>query len=342
MTRYCIVGAGAIGSTIGGYLSRAGEDITLIDTWADHVNTMVSNGLTVTAVEEQFTTPIKALHLGNANTIKEKFDVIFISVKSYDTIWATHFALNYLRPEGFLVSAQNGINDDIIGNISGFGRIVGCVVTLGAGLYNPGNVEHTSVGNRLAFTIGEPHGIITTRAKNLAKALEAVGTTNTTTNLWGQRWAKLAVNCMANPMCALTGITSSESRSNPEVADKGIRIGREVVMTAKQLGIQVEAINNIPADSYERSTHPEVLEEIKSELAAGAGGSGAGLPSMLQDVKKNRRTEIEYLNGYTSIKAQEVGVETPLCNSITELIRKVERKELDPDINNLKLLDGPR
>ena len=74
--RLAIVGTGAIGSVIGAYLSRAGHDITLIDTWSEHVEAMNRDGLTVTSESEEFTTPVKALHLGEANTILEPFEHI--------------------------------------------------------------------------------------------------------------------------------------------------------------------------------------------------------------------------------------------------------------------------
>ena len=338
MTSYAILGTGAIGSTIGGYMSRAGHDITLIDTWADHVDAMSSSGLTVSADKEEFTTQVRAVHLGDVNALNQQFDVIILAVKSYDTIWATHFALNYLAPNGFIVSAQNGVNDDIIGAIAGFGRIVGCIVTIGAGIYEPAKVQHTSASDRLAFTIGEPHGIVTNRAKQIAEALTTVGPTKTTTNLWGQRWAKLATNCMANPLCALTGLGSAAQRTTSGVVDAGILIAREVVTTAKHIGIQVENINNIPADSYEQSTNPEIFEEVKSELAVAAVQLGEGRPSMLQDVMKGRRTEISFLNGYVDSKAAAMGVETPMCSAITKLVKRVENGELKSDLQNIKLL----
>jgi len=94
--KLAVLGAGAIGSTLGGYLSRAGRDITLIDLWPAHVEAMKRGGLRVTAQEEEFTVKVKAVHLADVCTLREEFDVVFLSVKSYDSVWATKFIEPYL------------------------------------------------------------------------------------------------------------------------------------------------------------------------------------------------------------------------------------------------------
>ena len=104
--RLAIVGTGAIGSVIGGYLSRAGRDVTLIDTWAEHVDAMNADGPCMLRRENgEFTTGVNAMHLGDVNTVVAPFDAIFLAVKSYDTVWATHFAMRYLTPTGIIISA---------------------------------------------------------------------------------------------------------------------------------------------------------------------------------------------------------------------------------------------
>ena len=133
--KLAVFGAGAIGSTLGAYLTRAGRDITLIDMWSAHVEEMAHRGLKVTAPDEEFTVKVKAVHLADACSLRESFDAVIFSVKSYDSEWAVRFIAPHLKPAGVLVSAQNGINEDWLAPAIGYTRIVGCVVTLGAGLY---------------------------------------------------------------------------------------------------------------------------------------------------------------------------------------------------------------
>ena len=184
------------------------------------------------------------------------------------------------------------------------------MITLGAGMYEPANPIRTSIASRLAFTIGEPSGIESTRAHAISDMLGAVGPTKVTPNLWGNRWAKLATNSMANPICALTGLGSAGSRDTPGVVDVTIKIGAEVVRVGSGLGVSVEPINNIPSQQYVDATEDATaLEDLKSQLAEGARELGDGRPSMLQDVIKGRRTEIEYLDGYVARRGREVGVD---------------------------------
>ncbi len=337
--RVAVLGVGAIGGIIGGYLTRAGQDITLIDQWGENVEAIREKGLTVSTQEGNFTVEATALHLGEVCNIAEPFDLVFLAMKSYDTEWATHFILPYMTSNGVIVSAQNGINDERIGPIAGWSRVLGCVITLGAGMYEPANPIRTSVADRLAFTIGEPSGVESGRAHAVADMLSVIGPTKVTPNLWGQRWAKLAVNSMANPVCALTGLGSGASRDTPGVVEVTINIGAEVVRVGTALGVDIEPINNVPAQQYVQATEDATaLEDLKSTLAEGARELGAGRPSMLQDVMKGRRTEIEYLDGYVARRGREVGVPTPACDRITSLLKRVERGELSSDADNIQLM----
>ena len=337
--RIAVLGAGAIGSVIGGYLTRAGHDVTLIDQWAAHVEAMKENGLRITSEEEKFAVSVKAMHLAEVSAAFEPFDAVFLCVKSYDTVWSVHFMLPYLAPTGVIISAQNAVNDELIAPIAGFTRGIGCVITLGAGIYEPAHAIRTSSGTRLAFTLGELNGMSTGRVNRLAEIMSNIGPSKVTTNLWGQRWSKLATNSMANPMAALTGLGSATVRTTPGVVEATIKLGAEVVRVGKALGIEIEPINGIPADDYESAGDGEKMEDVKTRLAAGAGELREGRPSMYQDVLKGRRTEIEYLNGYVARRGQDVGVPTPLNEAMTRLIKKVERGELQSDVSNIKALE---
>ena len=138
----------------------------------------------------------------------------------------------------------------------------------------------------------------------------------------------------------LTGLGSGTVRTTAGAVDASIRIASEVAQVGRALGVEVEPINGIPAETYERCDDAEVMEEIKTGLAEGAAELGAGRPSMLQDVMKGRRTEIEYLNGYVAAKGAEAGVATPVCEAITDLIKRMERGEMKPDVDNINHLEA--
>src|SRR5687768_7266191 len=103
-TRIGIMGAGAIGSIVGGLLTEAGYDVTLLDQWPAHVDSMNEKGLRLSGTCGEHLIAVRALHLHEAQSIREPFDAVFLAVKGYDTEWATMFALRFLRePDGVIV-----------------------------------------------------------------------------------------------------------------------------------------------------------------------------------------------------------------------------------------------
>src|SRR5262249_14921267 len=164
-------------------------DVTWIDQWPQHVETMRKNGLRLSGTCGDHIVPVKALHIYEAQAINEPFDAVFISVKSYDTEWATHLGIQYLKkPNGVVVDFQNGINDERVAAIAGRERTLGSVITIGAGMYEPGHAMRTDTG-AIGFKIGELDGKETERARELARIMSDVATTKVTTNLFGARKA---------------------------------------------------------------------------------------------------------------------------------------------------------
>ena len=336
--KLAVLGAGAIGGVIGAYLTRAGSDITLIDFWPAHVEEMKRSGLKVTAQEGEFTVRVKAVHLADVCNLHEQFDVVFLSVKSYDSVWAAHFIEPHLKPAGILVSAQNGINEDCLAPVIGYTRTIGCVVTLGAGLYEPGHAMRTTSLSRPSFALGELNGMMTPRVEELVKLLTPAGPARATVNLWGDRWAKLIANCMANALAGITGMNNMEMRANADVFPITIKIAGEALTVAQTLGVQVEPVGTISAKVYRDAARGMGVEELRSQWVERGRALGAGRPSLLQDMMKGRRTEVDHLNGYVVRKGREVGVPTPMNEAIVEVTERIETGELKQGPANLKLL----
>src|SRR2546428_3431753 len=152
--RIGIVGAGAIGSVVGGLLTKAGHDVTLLDQWPEHVEAMREHGLRLSGTCGEHVVKVKACHLHEAQAIEEPFDAVFVAVKSYDTEWATALAVRHVRPDGIVVDFQNGINDERVAAIAGRGRTLGCVITIGAGGDEPGHSMRTDTGESRFKTRG--------------------------------------------------------------------------------------------------------------------------------------------------------------------------------------------
>jgi 2-dehydropantoate 2-reductase len=336
--RIGIIGAGAIGSVVGGLLTQAGHDVTLIDQWPEHVEAMKTRGLRLSGTCGDHVVRVHALHLHEAQRIARPFDAVFVAVKSYDTEWATQLALAYLRrPDGVVVDFQNGINDDRVAAIAGREHTLGCVITISAGLYEPGHAMRTDTGS-LGFKIGELDGKDTARARDLCRIVDDVAPTRVTTNLLGERWSKLAVNCMVNPLAGLSGLGSAEVRTEPLPRRLAVHVGAEVITVGRAAGYEVEPIYSIAAQRFVDAAAGRGLAEVEADMSADARSRSGGRPSLLQDVMKGRRTEVEYLNGYVSQQGRKLGVKTPFNDAIVATVQSHGVGLLKPDPKNLESL----
>ncbi len=338
MERIAIFGAGAVGSYLGAFMARAGEDVTLIDQWPEHVEAVRATGMRVTGSQGPFGVPVKALHLHEVQSSKELFDIAFIAVKSYDTLWAATFMNGYLKPEGFAVSSQNGINDKTIASVVGEDRIVGCVMSgIQVALWEPGHVTRGGDPGRDrghdVFRVGEMNAVITPRLSRVVELVSNVDGAKATTNLWGERWAKLAANCMGNPVGAMSGLGSNGQADMAEARLLKMHITREVVQVATALGHRVEAIGGVDACTWLEIERGDVYEDLDSRLQAKARIDWHS--SMGQDVIKGRRTEIDHLNGLVARKGAEAGVPTPVNDATIAMVRKIDAGQVEPSPSNI-------
>lgn len=342
--RIVVVGCGAIGGYVGGHLARGGEDVTLIDPWPEHVNRMNTQGLRVDGVttQECFTTPVKAIHLTDVQHLakEQPVDIAFVSVKSYDTEWATALICQYLAPDGFVVSLQNCMNEETVARVAGPERTVGCIAsTLAAELIGPGHVQRNvplAGEGHAAFRVGEMHGRMTDRVQEVAELLRHADSAKATSNLWGERWTKLIVNGMRNGLSAATGLSGKERDSNPKTRDISIRLGAEAVRVGWALGYQLEKIGGIvdadlvAAADGDAKARANVDAQLDRMVAI---RSDDQRPSMGQDMRKGRRTEIELINGFIAAKGDETGIPTPANKALVDAVKRVERGEIAASID---------
>ena len=221
--RIAFVGAGALGGYVGGYFAHDGHDVTLIDPWPEHIETIRRHGLTLTGLtpEEHLTvTAAKTMHLTEVQSLAKQnpIDIAFVAVKSYDTEWATMLIRPHLAPDGYVVSLQNCLNEKRIAGIVGWGRTVGAIAAiLSAELYAPGKIRRTGAKNppgHEVYRVGEVHGRVTQRIEELGAMIRTVDTCKVTDNLWGERWSKLCVNGMHNGVSAASGLSGNDMRQD--------------------------------------------------------------------------------------------------------------------------------
>ena len=340
MTRVCIVGAGAVGGYVGAHMTHAGVDVTMVDAWPDNVQAMRSQGIAVSGMQGagSVQTPVHALHIGDVSQLVREppFDVVLIAVKSYDTAWATQLIAPFAAPTGCFVSLQNGINEETIASVVGWGRVLGCSVSaLAAELIAPGTIVRNSpLGDehKWGLRIGEVHGQITPRAEAIARLLSHCDTCKVTTNLWGERWSKLTINAMRNGVCALTGLTGRE-RDHHEIARHvSISLGSSSVQVGRALGLALEPVGGLDLDVLARAQDdPAALAAITQMIMEVANSrSDAQRPSMGQDIRKGRRTETDDINGLVARRGVEVGIDVTYHQRVNQIIQRIERGEIAP------------
>jgi len=340
--RIAFVGAGALGGYVGGYFARAGLDVTLIDPWPEHVETIRKTGLELDGLtpEEKFTVKPRILHLTEVQSLaKTPFDIAFVSMKSYDTAWATALIAPYLAPEGFVVSLQNCMNEETIAGVVGWGRTVGVVASLiSVDLFEQGKIRRTIAkggDKHTVFRVGEPHGRITARVEELVRWFQGIDSSKPTTNLWGERWAKLVQNGMGNGVSAATGLSSADCGRNDAIRRLQIRLAGEGIRVGQALGYQMEKIRGLDPERIALANEGDAaaMKEVDAALLPKAGANPRAdiqRPSMAQDIRKGRRTEIEAMNGFIARKGAECGVPAPANEKLTGIVTKVERGELRP------------
>jgi 2-dehydropantoate 2-reductase len=247
------------------------------------------------------------------------------------------FIKPYLKAHGVLVSTQNSLNDEWISPLIGYERDIGCALELSAEVFEPGRVKRNTDPAHTRFIVGELNGRLSSRVQEVAQVLSAAGKTEVTTNIWGAKWTKLAVNTMLMAVDSIGGIGPWELVQNPKYVDFCIRLGRETVHVGAALGYALEPLFGLTAEDFLGSTD-EALKTLLLKLAADVGREARSC--VLQDLLKGRPTEIgDYLNGLVVKKGREVNVPTPLNEVVASLIGQIEEGKLRPHLSNLEMLD---
>jgi 2-dehydropantoate 2-reductase len=337
-----IMGAGAVGGYTGAHMIQAGEDVTFIDPWPEHVEHMRRHGLRVTHAtkEPEFTVPVRALHVTDAQQLaKEKpADIAFVCMKSYDTAWAATLIKQYLAPDAYVVSLQNCMNEEAIASVVGWGKTLGCIASsITVNLPEPGHIHRGAAKHGAAHTVfraGEVHGRITKRAEEVCRLVAYADSAKVTENLWGERWSKLVANAMQNGLSACTGLGGGDMLKNDPIRRFSTRLGSEAIRVGQAHGYQLEEILHIEPETIARAgegdeTSIRVCDEQRFK---DAGRTAAGQkPSMGQDMQKGRRTEIEFLNGLIVREGEKVGIDARANAVLVDIVKRVEKGALKPD-----------
>lgn len=331
--RIAIYGAGSLGTILGAYISKAGVEIELINRNKAHIKALQTKGAQVTGTV-QFTQPVIAY---TPDAMSGKYDIIFLMTKQQHNAEVVAMLKDYLAPDGVLVTFQNGLPEVQIADILGEERVLGCTVAWGATLQEPGICELTSEPDALSFSLGSISDHRSKHFEKVKELLEHMGTVDIEENFLGTRWSKLLINAAFSGMSAVLGCTFGEAagpRASRHIVQKLIK---ECIDVCQKGGIRIEPVqgkdivkllnyNNSFKKAFSFFIIPIAIRK-HAKLKA----------SMLQDIEKGKLTEVDAINGAVSAFGRKVGCPTPANDCVVEIIHKIEKGELKPGTDNLKL-----
>jgi len=312
-------GAGAIGGTLGAYWARAGLPVTMVDLDQAHAEACATTGLQITGPVEHFRQVIPTF---TPETIKGQFDIVVLAVKAQATEAALGHLVKHLSPDGYVLSAQNGLNEILIDRVLGPGSTMGCFVNFGADWQAPGEVMF---GNRGAVVVGEIDGTVKPRTRAMFDRLKLFEPDAVLTdNIWGYLWGKLAYGAMLFAT-ALTPDSMTDNFKDPRRFVVFDRLGREVMAVARARGVTPIGFNGFdPACFYAGASESaakasiERLAEFNSKTAKTHSGIYRDLAI------RKRKTEVDPQIGIISELGQQAGIETPALRHLVALIHDLE------------------
>jgi 2-dehydropantoate 2-reductase len=292
-----VLGAGAVGCYFGGMLARAGAPVTLIGR-ARHVDLIRQQGLHIES--QKFQTSIPVLASTDVAAARDA-DLVLFSVKTVDTEPAARLLQPHLKPGAIVASLQNGIdNVDRIRAAAGI-EAIAMVVYVAAEMSAPGRLKHTGRGDLI---LGPPSKPVETVAAVFKRAEVPCIVLD---NIQGALWAKLITNCAYNAVSALARARYGRILRDAETREVVMRAMEEAIAVAEAAGVAFQA--------------DEVRETVK---ALGVESMVNTISSTAQDIALGRRTEIDSLNGYVVRRGRELGVPTPVNQTLYALVKLLE------------------
>jgi 2-dehydropantoate 2-reductase len=332
--KIAVLGAGAIGSSIGADLTHAGHDVTIIDQWPAQVEALRASGLHIQMRDGDLRVPVRAMHLCDMASANLAFDLVFLAVKSNDHRWLAEFIKPYLKGDGVLVPTQNGFNDDSIASIVGRNRVVGCVLELSAEIFTPGLVKRNTTHATTWFSLGELDGFYTPRVKELQSILSAAGRVDVTNNIYGAKWTKLIANTMTMGPFGVLGLGNTDAAALPGMFDISVGIGKESLAVGTALGLRIEPIFGLRADEFAGSPEENLVAAMQRLLEHVSHGRTAPI----HDHIKGRKSEMEWIPGVVSREGRKLGIPTPGNDAVVEIDRMINSGEIRMDVSNFELL----
>jgi len=306
--RYAVIGAGAIGGTVAAALVRDGHEVLLCDADSEHVAAVNADGLRIEGPVEEHTVRVPAV---TPDRLEGPLQAVLLAVKAHHTAAAVAPVAPLLASDGFVVSLQNGFNEDAIAAAVGRERVVGAFVNFGADVVAPGRILR---GNRAAFMIGELDGADTPRLRGL---VADIADARQTANIHGYLWSKEAYGAILFAT-AVSDLAIADALAEPRYRPLFLAIAREVLAAA--------TATPEPFDGFD----PADLEGSIDRLVEFNRRSAKTHSGIYRDLTvRHRKTEVD---------AMLAALDGPLVRQTGALIHAIEDGRRVCERANLELL----
>ena len=343
MSRIVVYGVGAIGGQVAVRLANAGLEPLVVEPWDAQREAVQSRGLAVR--REDGSEEHASLRVIAPRELAEEASLVLLCVKSYDTMEALAAVKPWLADDGLLVSMQNSINEEWIAPEVGAERTAGGVILVNGSFLEPGRVQAAASVSRASagallpgVYVGEYGAPAGSSARRVADVLGHVWPAEPVDDLLHERWSKMVNNTMLNPVSAVGGMRSAELLADADARRIAVRLAAETMRVAEAEGHPLARImgDYDAPDVYANAAgESDVVERGLAERAALVGPDA--MTSMHQDVRRGRKTEVDYFSGLVSRKGASHGIATPYCDAITSLVHRVESGELAPCAASLRV-----
>lgn len=329
-----ILGCGAMGTVMGAYMTKNGLDVELIDSYKEHVDVLNKNGAHIIGSVDMIV-PVKAV---TPEEMKGIYDLIFLFTKQTVNDTVLKNLLPHLNEKSTVCTLQNGVPEHFVAGYVGEERTLGGTVLWGATFVKPGVSELTQdiTKNDHLFEIGAIDGTIGERVNNAAEILGYMGRAKITDTLMASRWGKLINNACMSGMSAACVATFGEILQNEKSRACLSYLAREVKRCCEAEGYKMPILLNeqLPyscdiKDQEMFDTNQRMFLEMYKDMYTAKA-------SMLQDLEKEKKTEVLMINGYVSSTGDKYNIDTPFNDTVVEIVTKIEKKLLPLSMDNLK------
>ncbi len=297
-----IVGPGALGSLIAAFLSKSKEEVWILDKDPARAARISQQGIRVEGLLGNWQAKVGAS--SSAQEIASA-DLVIISVKSYDTKKAMFQAKPLVCANTRVLTLQNGLgNIEIIGELVGMENVIGAATNLGSTLIDTGHVRYAGKGETI---IGSMDGKISVQMRAIREVFNKAGLeTRISRDIKGVLWSKLIINAGINALTAITRVPNGRLIESEWTR----RILRETVTEAARIA--------------KRKRIKLIYDDPLAKVEAVCEATANNISSMLQDVLKKKRTEIDFINGVIVRQAQELGVAVSVNSILVDLVKTIE------------------